>query len=81
MFLRSRSEEVVPNGCAVLILHGRQSPDPSSKECCTTWGLIAGAIAALISEGLIEEEKLDSFNVPYYTPSAKEVQDVVEREG
>lgn len=50
MFLRSRSEQVVPNGCAVLILHGRQSPDPSSKEWCAAWGLIAGAIAALVSE-------------------------------
>ncbi|CAL5366156.1 unnamed protein product [Camellia sinensis] len=31
--------------------------------------------------GVIDEVKLDSFNVPYYIPSAKEVQDVVERQG
>lgn len=29
---------------------------------------------------MIDEEKLDSFNVPYYTPSQFEVQDIVERE-
>lgn len=81
MFLKSRSEEVVPCGSAVLILHGRKSPDPSTKECCATWDLIAEAIAALVSEGIMEAEQLDSFNVPYYTPSPKEVQDVVEREG
>ncbi|KAI8030471.1 putative caffeine synthase 2 [Camellia lanceoleosa] len=31
--------------------------------------------------GMLDEVKLDSFNVPYYIPSAKEVQDVVERQG
>lgn len=34
-----------------------------------------------ISQGLIPEEKLDSFNVPYYIPSQKEVKDIVDREG
>ncbi|KAK9283831.1 hypothetical protein L1049_012085 [Liquidambar formosana] len=31
--------------------------------------------------GLVDEEKLDSFNVPYYTPSREEVEDIVQREG
>ncbi|XP_043722930.1 probable caffeine synthase 4 [Telopea speciosissima] len=31
--------------------------------------------------GLIEEEKLDSFNVPYYTASCEEIQEVIDKEG
>ncbi|KAF5959650.1 hypothetical protein HYC85_000859 [Camellia sinensis] len=29
----------------------------------------------------MDEDKLDSFNVPYYSPSYEEEQDIVEREG
>ncbi|KAI3726518.1 hypothetical protein L1987_66316 [Smallanthus sonchifolius] len=32
-------------------------------------------------QGLIEEEKMDSFNIPQYTPSPKEVSNEVEKEG
>ncbi|KAK9283861.1 hypothetical protein L1049_012115 [Liquidambar formosana] len=81
LFLSCRSEEMVPNGRAVLILHGRKFADPSSKEGCYTWEIIAEAISHLVSQGLVDEEKLDSFNVPYYMPSLEEVQALVEREG
>ncbi|XP_059666386.1 probable caffeine synthase 4 [Cornus florida] len=81
MFLKSRSEEMVPDGCMVLILHGRQSADPLDKESCWVWELLAEAIADMISQGLVAEEKLDSFNVPYYAPSLEEVQHIVEEEG
>lgn len=30
---------------------------------------------------MIDEERLDSFEVPYYTPSEQELREVVEREG
>nr|A0A6C0WX00.1 RecName: Full=3,7-dimethylxanthine N-methyltransferase CkTbS; AltName: Full=Theobromine synthase; Short=CkTbS [Camellia sinensis var. assamica]QIC50343.1 theobromine synthase [Camellia sinensis var. assamica] len=81
MFLNARSQEVVPNGCMVLILHGRQSSDPSEMESCFTWELLAIAIAELVSQGLIDEDKLDTFNVPSYFPSLEEVKDIVERDG
>lgn len=32
-------------------------------------------------QGLIEEKKLDEFNIPQYTPSPAEVKEVVENEG
>lgn len=32
-------------------------------------------------QGIIEEEKLHSFNIPQYTPSPEEVQKEVEKEG
>lgn len=30
---------------------------------------------------MIEEEKLDAFDIPYYTPSQQEVRETVEKEG
>ncbi|KAF5959703.1 hypothetical protein HYC85_000912 [Camellia sinensis] len=80
MFLNARSQEVVPNGCMVLILRGRQSSHPSNMESCFTWELLAIAIAQLVSQGLIDEDKLDTFNVPSYFLSLEEVKDIVERD-
>lgn len=32
-------------------------------------------------QGLIEEEKLGTFNMPYYAPTTKEIEEVIEAEG
>ncbi|CAK9135734.1 unnamed protein product [Ilex paraguariensis] len=37
--------------------------------------------SALSLEGLVDKEKLDSFNVPCYAPLQEEVQDIVDKEG
>ncbi|XP_043721235.1 3,7-dimethylxanthine N-methyltransferase CkTbS-like [Telopea speciosissima] len=79
-FVKLRSKELIPNARMVLILHGRQGGDPSSATC-DYWELLSEALIAMVSEGLIEEEKLDSFNVPYYTASCEEIQEVIDKEG
>ncbi|XP_034682371.1 salicylate carboxymethyltransferase-like isoform X1 [Vitis riparia] len=81
MFLRCRSEELLEGGSMVLTFLGRRSEDPSSKECCYIWELLAVALNDMVAEGLIEEEKMDSFNIPQYTPSPAEVKCEVEKEG
>lgn len=81
MFLECRGQELVMGGRMVLTLLGRRSDDPSSKECCSIWELLAIALNQMVSEGLIEEEKLDSFNIPHYTPSPKEVRVEVKKKG
>ncbi|XP_059632286.1 probable caffeine synthase 4 [Cornus florida] len=81
LFLKCRSEEMVPGARIVLILHGRQSSDPWGKVSCYPWELLGQAIAEMVSQGLIDEGKFDFFNVPYYTSSPEEVQNIVEREG
>ncbi|OWM87438.1 hypothetical protein CDL15_Pgr022549 [Punica granatum] len=79
-FLRCRSEEMVTGARLVLVLHGRRNADPASKESCYIWELLAEAISSMVSEGLVEEEKLDTLNVPYYTASQEEVQHIVQQE-
>ncbi|KAJ8764546.1 hypothetical protein K2173_006286 [Erythroxylum novogranatense] len=81
LFLKCRSEEVRAGGRMVLTILGRKSEDPCSKECCYIWELLAMALKEMVLEGLIDEEKLDSFNIPQYTPSPMEVKTQVEKEG
>ncbi|KAL5722376.1 tyramine N-methyltransferase [Ranunculus cassubicifolius] len=80
-FLSSRSKEIVPGGRMVITILGRQSSDPASKECCAGWDLLARSLADLVSEGRVEEAKLDSLNWPIYFPSLEEVQSTIDGEG
>ncbi|XVF18054.1 hypothetical protein REPUB_Repub10bG0178500 [Reevesia pubescens] len=80
-FLKLRSEEIVPGGRMVLTLRGRTTADPTSDETCLLWDYLAQAFQDLVAEGLIEEEKLDTYNTPYYEPSPDEIQAEVEKEG
>ncbi|KAF5454429.1 hypothetical protein F2P56_024095 [Juglans regia] len=77
MFLKSRADELVEGGRMVLTFMGRKSENPSSKECCYIWEVLAIALSDMVDKGLIGEEKLDSFNLPHYAPSASEVKSVV----
>ncbi|KAJ6367134.1 hypothetical protein OIU77_003499 [Salix suchowensis] len=81
LFLKCRSEELVAGGRMALTILGRKSEDPASKECCYIWELLSVALNEMVVEGIIEEEKFDSFNIPVYTPSPLEVESIVEKEG
>ncbi|XP_031384585.1 salicylate carboxymethyltransferase-like [Punica granatum] len=81
LFLKHRAQELVSGGRMVLTILGRRSEDPSSSECCCIWELLAMVLNEMVSEGLIEEEKMDSFNIPQYTPSPLEVKAEVLKEG
>ncbi|GAV83271.1 Methyltransf_7 domain-containing protein [Cephalotus follicularis] len=82
LFLKSRSEEIVPGGRMVLSLCSGVSTDPPTEENgCYQWELMATALMGLVSEGLIEEEKVDSFNVPFYMPCLEEVKLEIQKEG
>ncbi|KAK1301829.1 Jasmonate O-methyltransferase [Acorus calamus] len=81
-FLASRSQEIIAGGRMVLTLMGRRSGDPADhEEYCFQWELLSNALMDMVSEGLIEEEKVDSLNSPYYSPSPEELNQVVQSEG
>lgn len=81
LFIKSRSEELVPGGRMVLSFMGRGSDDPTTQDSCYHWELLAQAIMTLVRESLIEEEKVDSFNAPYYAPCAEEIKVEIQKEG
>nr|GMD14789.1 salicylate carboxymethyltransferase-like [Ipomoea batatas] len=76
-FLECRSKELVKRGRMVLTMQGRSSENPT----CHLWELLTLALNEIVAEGFVEEEKLNSFNVPLYTPSLAEVKFIVEKEG
>ncbi|KAL4582785.1 hypothetical protein LXL04_007344 [Taraxacum kok-saghyz] len=80
-FLMSRSKEVIIKGRMVLSFLGRMSPDPFADEVCFQWENLARSLMSLASDGLLEKEMIDSFNIPYYAPTPKEVEHEVANEG
>ncbi|XP_047175259.1 S-adenosyl-L-methionine:benzoic acid/salicylic acid carboxyl methyltransferase 3-like isoform X1 [Vigna umbellata] len=81
VFLKCRAEELVQGGRMVLTFLGRRNEDPCSKDGCYIWELMANALNDMVSQGIIKEEQVDSFNIPQYTPSASEVKLEVLKEG
>ncbi|AEE76570.1 S-adenosyl-L-methionine:salicylic acid carboxyl methyltransferase-like protein; floral nectary-specific protein-like [Arabidopsis thaliana] len=81
MFLRMRAEETMPSGRMALTLVGRKTLDPLSKECFKDWSLVSDSLLDLVSEGVVKESDLESFNLPYYSPDESEVKEVIENEG
>jgi len=65
----------------VLTFRGRKSEDSASKEGSYIWELLAIGLNEMAVEGIIEEQKLDSFNIPEYTPCPSEVKQVVDKDG
>ncbi|KAK9757662.1 hypothetical protein RND81_01G177800 [Saponaria officinalis] len=79
-FLKHRSQEVVSGGRMVLAFMGRKSIELTSLQDSYPFEFIAQALMTMVSEGLIEEEKVDSLNVPFYAPSFEEVKQLIEEE-
>ncbi|CAL4961878.1 unnamed protein product [Urochloa decumbens] len=81
LFLRSRAAEVVAGGRMVLAMLGRQTDGYFDRRTTFLWELLSESFAALVSQGMVEQEKVDAYNVPFYAPSVKEVEEEVRREG
>ncbi|KAL0891602.1 hypothetical protein Bca101_015585 [Brassica carinata] len=81
IFLRFRSKEVVGGGRMVLIILGREGPDHVDRGNSFFWELFARSIADLVAQGETEEEKLDSYEMHFYAPSAAEIESEVIKEG
>ncbi|CAI8610116.1 unnamed protein product [Vicia faba] len=81
LFLECRAQELVEGGSMILTVIGRKNDDPSIQESCCIWGLMAIVLNDMVLQGIIDEEKLDTFNIPTYYPSPSEVNIEVLKEG
>ncbi|KAL0898257.1 hypothetical protein Bca101_082218 [Brassica carinata] len=70
-FLRIRAEETIPNGRMALTLVGGKALDPLSKDCFQNWSLISHSLLDLVTEGIVKESDVESFNLPFYNPDEK----------
>ncbi|XP_074314754.1 S-adenosyl-L-methionine:benzoic acid/salicylic acid carboxyl methyltransferase 3-like [Silene latifolia] len=76
LFLGSRSTEMVSGGSMVLVLNGSINSDERDSIA----ELLGSTLQDMVLEGVIEQEKLDKFNMPFFTPTVEEVRKLVEAE-
>ncbi|CAN6178308.1 unnamed protein product [Urochloa humidicola] len=79
LFLNLRAQELVPGGHMVISLPGYSSSDACHSNL--PWDKIAFMLNDMVSRSVIDREKLDSFYIPMYGPSDKELRQIVEDEG
>ncbi|AES80745.2 SAM-dependent carboxyl methyltransferase [Medicago truncatula] len=70
----SRFAELTSDGMMALTFVGRETTITSSQ------GAIVMVLNEMVQEGLVEEAKLDLFNLPVYHPTIEEVKQVIEAE-
>ncbi|CAA6669054.1 unnamed protein product [Spirodela intermedia] len=80
-FLRLRSIEMVAGGRMVLTFPSRMGLDNFNSGAIRLWNLVSSVLMEMVQEGLVEEDKVDSFNLPCYSPSPEEVEHEIVREG
>ncbi|KAF3326668.1 Salicylate carboxymethyltransferase [Carex littledalei] len=80
-FLKARSMEIACGGKMVLAMLGRRTTDHSDPSTSLLWELLAQSLELLVSHEMIHQEKLDSYNVPFYAPNIIEIEEEVRKEG
>ncbi|CAN6577857.1 unnamed protein product [Malus baccata var. baccata] len=81
-FLNARAQEIVYGGLMVLIIIGRPDGSPHSlSQANMTFQILGSCLVDLVRKGIVDEEKVDSFNLPMYCMSPGEVEAVVGRNG
>ncbi|PUZ61559.1 hypothetical protein GQ55_4G285900 [Panicum hallii var. hallii] len=72
---------LVVGGKMVLTFLGRKEEDVYSGNLNYLYELLAQSLRSLVDKGLVEEDKLNSFNLPMYGPSIDEVKAAVKQTG
>ncbi|VAH67332.1 unnamed protein product [Triticum turgidum subsp. durum] len=79
-FLELRAKELVSKGRMVVSLVGRRS-DVTATKFSYLSRTIYQILSVMVLEGVNDKEKFDSFYVPVYEPSNKEVREIIQEEG
>ncbi|XP_061365045.1 loganic acid O-methyltransferase-like [Gastrolobium bilobum] len=81
-FLHARAQELVENG--LMILQIPVAPDvvlDSEVDPNRAFELLGSCLVDMTKGGLISEEKVDSFNVPFFYSHVKNVKEILEANG
>ncbi|TVU01097.1 hypothetical protein EJB05_53455 [Eragrostis curvula] len=82
LFLMLRYTELVCGGRMVLTFLSRKSDEMLMHgDVGRMWELLAEALQSLVQKGIVEKEKLRSFNLPFYAPSVNEVKALIKGQG
>ncbi|KAK4380583.1 hypothetical protein RND71_002445 [Anisodus tanguticus] len=81
VFLNARAKEIVEGGMIVMILPGKHSELDHSQVAAgfNVLKFFESSLTDMINEGILEETLVDSFNVPLYVASPKDMTKVVKR--
>uniref|UniRef100_A0A0E0H756 Jasmonate O-methyltransferase n=1 Tax=Oryza nivara TaxID=4536 RepID=A0A0E0H756_ORYNI len=83
-FLRCRAAELKPGGAMFLVFLGRPSsagPTDQGRSLSQFGAMFEESWRDLVGEGLIDGERMDSFNVPSYAATLEEFREVVDPDG
>ncbi|KAK4479313.1 hypothetical protein RD792_014824 [Penstemon davidsonii] len=81
-FLQARAREVVPGGLMMIVLPSR--PDGVSHSLHNLnimFDILGSSLMDLAKKGMIDEEKVDSFNIPIYVASPRELEATIKQNG
>ncbi|KAK9105809.1 hypothetical protein Scep_022653 [Stephania cephalantha] len=81
-FLDARAKEVAHGGLMALSFPCIRDGQPYSRFLVGVFfSLLGSALMDMVKMGKVDQTKVDSFNVPFYAASPKEVEALVERNG
>ncbi|XP_059649765.1 loganic acid O-methyltransferase-like [Cornus florida] len=82
IFLGARAKEMVVGAMMVVIIMGFPDDIHHSKLFLgQSYDFLSSCLMDLVNMGLVSEAEADSFNIPVYGPSPKEMASVVEKNG
>lgn len=81
-FLDARAQELVPGGLmAIITLTILDGVLPSDSSIAISFSILGSCLQDMAKMGIISEEKLDSFNLPYYYTSPMELETLIKTQG
>ncbi|KAJ4847530.1 hypothetical protein Tsubulata_003954 [Turnera subulata] len=81
-FLCARAQEIIGGGLMAIMIPALPEKVLMSQTSVGSFSEFLGlSLADMVKLGIIYEEKLDSFNLPVYFSSTKEMQGIIERNG
>ncbi|CAN6381262.1 unnamed protein product [Urochloa humidicola] len=81
LFLELRYEELAFGGQMVLTFFGRKNEDVYSGNINYLYKLLAQSLQSLVEKDLVDQKKLNFFNLPIYVASVSEVKEVINQSG